>query len=197
MICILSYFKAPGIFAYLTLASALFYLFIVSFFRVPERKTFVNQNHIIAPCDGKVVVIEKVFESEYLKKECLQISIFMSPLNVHVNWHPITGEITYSKYHPGKHLVAWHPKSSTDNERTSIAIKHQNGSEILVRQIAGAVARRIVHYTKVGQKVKQGQELGFIKFGSRMDVFVPTDSKIALELEQKSIGKQTLIGSFS
>ncbi len=148
---------------------------------------------VIAPADGKVVVIEKVFDEEYFKKAVRQISIFMSPLNVHINWYPVNGEVTYSKYHKGKYLVAWDPKSSTENESHSVVIKHPVHGEILVKQIAGAVARRIVNYAKVGDTVSQGQELGFIKFGSRVDLLIPLDAKIDFKLEDISHGGQSVV----
>ena len=145
-------------------------LFVVSFFRIPERKLTISNGQIISPADGKVVVIEEVVDDEYFKKKMLQVSVFMSPLNVHVNRNPIDGEIVYNQYHKGKYLVAWNPKSSTENERHSVVIKNGN-TEILVKQIAGAVARRIVNYLEVGNKVKQTEEYGFIKFGSRVDYY--------------------------
>jgi phosphatidylserine decarboxylase len=146
----------------------------------------------VAPCDGKVVVIEATREDEVFKEEVRQISIFMSPLNVHVNRYPIGGEVEYAKYHPGKYLVAWHPKSSTENERTTVVVA-QNGVRILFRQIAGALARRIVLYAKEGDKASTGGEMGFIKFGSRMDIFVPLDAEIAVDLNQKTVGGKTVI----
>jgi len=163
------------------------------FFRNPSRNTVRNTNHVIAPADGKVVVIENVEEPEYFKGTRKQISIFMSPLNVHVNRNPISGVVSYFKYHPGKYLVAWHPKSSTDNERTTTVIKNDDGEEILFRQIAGAVARRICYYVGTGDTVKQGEEMGFIKFGSRIDVFVPTDSKITVDIDQITRGGETVL----
>jgi len=163
------------------------------FFRNPARNTVLNTNHVIAPADGKVVVIENVEEPEYFKGTRKQISIFMSPLNVHVNRNPISGVVSYLKYHPGKYLVAWHPKSSTDNERTTTVIKNDDGEEILFRQIAGAVARRICYYVDTGDTVKQGEEMGFIKFGSRIDVFVPTDSKITVDIDQVTRGGETVL----
>jgi len=163
------------------------------FFRNPSRNTVRNTNHVIAPADGKVVVIENVEEPEYFKGTRKQISIFMSPLNVHVNRNPISGVVSYLKYHPGKYLVAWHPKSSTDNERTTTVIKNDDGEEILFRQIAGAVARRICYYVDTGDTVKQGEEMGFIKFGSRIDVFVPTDSKITVDIDQVTRGGETVL----
>ena len=157
---------------------------ILQFFRNPKRKAKINDNIIISPVDGKVVAIEKVYEKEYFKDERIQISIFMSPLNVHVTRYASSGKIKFSKYHPGKYLVAWHPKSSEKNERTTVVIENNIFGEILYRQIAGAVARRIVNYAKVGDEVVQGTDAGFIKFGSRVDLFLPLDSKIKVELDQ-------------
>jgi len=173
----------------------IFFILILQFFRDPKRKTILNDDHIIAPADGKVVVIEEVVESEYFKDKRRQISIFMSPLNVHVTRYPASGIIKYSQYHPGKYLVAWHPKSSVDNERTTIVVENSSIGEILYRQIAGAVARRIVNYAKKGQNVIQGEDAGFIKFGSRIDIFVPLEMKICVELDQKTKGGETIIAS--
>lgn len=166
---------------------------VVQFFRKPTRITPINPKHIIAPADGKVVVIEEVIETEYFKGPRRQVSIFMSPLNVHINFNPIAGIVTYVKYHAGKYLVAWHPKSSTENERTTIVVKHHNGTEILFRQIAGALARRICWYVKEGQQVEQGSEFGFIKFGSRIDIFLPLDAKILVNIDDKPVGGETVI----
>ena len=157
---------------------------ILQFFRNPKRNTILNDELIISPVDGKVVAIEKVYEKEYFKDERIQISIFMSPINVHVTRYATSGTIKFSKYHPGKYLVAWHPKSSEKNERTTVVINNKYFGEILYRQIAGAVARRIVNYAKVGDKVVQGNDAGFIKFGSRVDLFLPLDAKIKVELNQ-------------
>jgi len=166
---------------------------ILQFFRNPKRHTIINNNQIIAPVDGKVVVIEEVVESEYFKDKRRQISIFMSPMNVHVTRYPISGKINFSKYHPGKYLVAWHPKASTENERTTIVVENNTIGEILYRQIAGALARRIVNYAKVDNTVIQGKDAGFIKFGSRVDVFVPLDMKINVNLDQVTKGGETVI----
>ncbi len=174
-------------------AAVIVFGLFAQFFRNPSRNTVRNTNHVIAPADGKVVVIENVEEPEYFKGTRKQISIFMSPLNVHVNRNPISGVVSYFKYHPGKYLVAWHPKSSTDNERTTTVIKNDDGEEILFRQIAGAVARRICYYVDTGDTVKQGEEMGFIKFGSRIDVFVPTDSKITVDIDQVTRGGETVL----
>jgi phosphatidylserine decarboxylase len=166
---------------------------ILQFFRNPKRKAKINDNIIISPVDGKVVAIEKVYEKEYFKDERIQISIFMSPLNVHVTRYASSGKIKFSKYHPGKYLVAWHPKSSEKNERTTVVIENNIFGEILYRQIAGAVARRIVNYAKVGDEVVQGTDAGFIKFGSRVDLFLPLDSKIKVELDQIVKGAEDII----
>lgn len=171
------------------------FILILQFFRDPKRKTILNDGQIIAPADGKVVVIEEVVEKEYFKDKRRQISIFMSPLNVHVTRYPVSGMVTYSKYHPGKYLVAWHPKSSEENERTTIVVKNSSCGEILYRQIAGAVARRIVNYAKTNQQVIQGEDAGFIKFGSRIDIFVPLDMKIEVNLNQKTRGGETILAS--
>ncbi len=173
--------------------SGVLMLIVLQFFRKPARTTVQNFNHIIAPADGKVVVIEEVVETEYFKGPRKQVSIFMSPLNVHINFNPISGFIKYVKYHPGKYLVAWHPKSSTENERSTVVVEHQNGTEILFRQIAGAMARRIVTYSMEGQKAEQGSEFGFIKFGSRVDIFLPLDAKILCKIDDKPVGGETVI----
>jgi phosphatidylserine decarboxylase len=169
-------------------------LFLVSFFRVPNRKLTINENAIIAPADGKVVVIEETTDEEYFKTKRLQVSIFMSPANVHVNRNPLSGEVVYNQYHKGKYLVAWHPKSSTENERHSVVIRKGN-SEVLVKQIAGALAKRIVNYLQVGQKVNQGEEMGFIKFGSRVDLLLPVGTKVNVELNQAVQGGVTVIAT--
>ena len=169
------------------------YLLILQFFRIPIFKVQKNPSHILAPADGKVVVIEETEEPEYLKSRRKQISIFMSPINVHVNRMPANGVITYVKYHPGKYLVAWHAKSSTENERTTIAAKLSNGEEILFRQIAGALARRIKYYIKEGQPLEQGDEFGFIKFGSRVDLFLPLNAEILVKPGDITKGGKTII----
>jgi phosphatidylserine decarboxylase len=171
-----------------------FFLLIVWFFRDPFRPVVPDETAILCPADGKVVVIEKTVEKEYFKDERWQVSIFMSPLNVHVNRFPVSGRVTYFKYHSGKYLVAWHPKSSELNERATVVMNNEKGEEILVRQIAGAVARRIVPYAKEGMLVKQGDELGFIKFGSRVDIFLPLDTEIKVSLNQKVKGNVDVIG---
>lgn len=162
----------------------LFLIAILQFFRNPKRITPKNDQHIIAPVDGKVVVIEEVFEKEYFKDKRLQVSIFMSPVNVHVTRYALGGKVTYSEYHPGKYLVAWHPKASEENERTTIVVDNPVFGEVLYRQIAGALAKRIVNYAKVGETVVQGEDAGFIKFGSRVDVFLPLGTKINVQLNQ-------------
>ena len=169
-------------------------LFVVSFFRIPVRKLTISNGQIISPADGKVVVIEETVDDEYFKKKILQVSVFMSPLNVHVNRNPIDGEIVYNQYHKGKYLVAWNPKSSTENERHSVVIKNGN-TEILVKQIAGAVARRIVNYLEVGNKVKQTEEYGFIKFGSRVDLLLPIGTKINVGLNEVVQGGVTVLAT--
>jgi phosphatidylserine decarboxylase len=168
-------------------------IFILSFFRIPTRYHTEDADVIVAPCDGTVVVIEEVEADEYFKDRRLQLSIFMSPLNVHVNRNPVSGEVLYSKYHPGKYLVAWHPKSSTENERHSVVYSHL-GKEVLVKQIAGALAKRIVNYLKPGDKVQQGGEMGFIKFGSRVDLLLPPDAIIDVKMNQKVKGGVTVLG---
>lgn len=177
----------------LLIASGIFFFLIVQFFRVPQRQPTTGSNLVVAPCDGKVVVIEEVVESEYFKGPRRQVSIFMSPLNVHINWNPVAGVIQYFRYHPGLYLVAWHPKSSTDNERTTTVIRTSGGTDILFRQIAGAVARRIRWYVKENQPVRQGEEMGFIKFGSRVDVFLPLDAEIKVNLQDKTTGSVTIL----
>ncbi len=176
--------------------SLFFYLIILQFFRIPVFQVTKNEKQILAPADGKVVVIEETEEPEYLKSRRKQISIFMSPINVHVNLMPVSGKISYAKYHPGKYLVAWHPKSSTENERTSIGVKMNNGTEILFRQIAGALARRIKWYVKEGQPLQQGDEFGFIKFGSRVDIFLPLDAKVSVKIGDITKGGKTVIAEF-
>jgi len=180
--------------AYAAVALA-FFAFILSFFRKPKRNPAANAGEVLSPCDGKVVVIEETEEPEYCRGRRIQVSIFMSPLNVHVNYNPIGGEVRYVKYHPGKHLVAWHPKSSVENERCTVVIA-DGRNELLIRQIAGTVSRRIVTYSKVEEDVRAGEELGFIKFGSRVDVFFPVGAEISVKLNQKVRGAETVIGKF-
>ena len=170
-------------------------ILILQFFRNPKRNTKINKKHILSPVDGKVVIVRKVYEKEFFKEERIQVSIFMSPIDVHVTRYPICGKVIFSKYHPGKYLVAWHPKSSEKNERTTIVLKTDNFGNILYRQIAGALARRIVNYAKVDSLVTQGEDAGFIKFGSRVDIFLPLDSKIKIKLNAKVRGGETLIAT--
>jgi phosphatidylserine decarboxylase len=179
------------------LPSILLFLIVLQFFRSPSRKVKRNERQIICPADGKIVVIEETQETEVLNDRRIQVSIFMSPFNVHVNRYPVSGKVTYFRYHPGKYLVAWHPKSSTENERTTVVFENGSKASILIRQIAGALARRIVCYAKEGYMVKQGEELGFIKFGSRVDVFLPLGTKINVELGQKVTGGITVLAELS
>lgn len=178
-------------------ASIILYLIVLQFFRNPIFKVAENEKQILAPADGKVVVIEETEETEYLKERRKQVSIFMSPVNVHVNRMPAGGTISYFKYHPGKYLVAWHPKSSTENERTTVVVKTPNGVEILFRQVAGALARRIKWYISEGQKLEQGQEFGFIKFGSRVDLYLPLDAKIVVKPGDVTKGGRTVIAELA
>ena len=170
-----------------------FLILILQFFRNPKRHTKLNDQQVISPVDGKVVVIEEVFEKEYFNEKRLQVSVFMSPINVHVTRYPISGNVLFSKYHPGKYLVAWHPKASEENERTTIVVENPTYGKVLYRQIAGALAKRIVNYAKVDDKAIQGTDAGFIKFGSRVDLFLPLDTKIKVELNQKVRGGETVI----
>ncbi len=187
-----SYFLPGWLFIILLVAISIIMTLMVRFFRIPKRKFVTDKNAIIAPADGTVVAIEKVYEEEYFKEERLLISIFMSIHNVHINWYPISGELKYFKYHPGKYLLARHPKSSSLNERTSIVIG--NGRmEILVRQIAGYVARRIISYASGKKQVQQSEEMGFIRFGSRLDVYLPLNSKISVSLGDKTVGGASVI----
>ena len=168
-------------------------IIVLQFFRNPKRITSFGNNHVVSPVDGKVVVIEEVYEPEYFKDMRIQVSIFMSPINVHVTRYPVSGEVLFSKYHPGKYLVAWHPKSSTENERTTIVVKNESSVEVLYRQIAGALARRIVNYAKTTSTVQQGEDAGFIKFGSRVDLFLPLNTKINVKINQKVKGAEDII----
>ena len=176
--------------------SVAFFVLIITFFRLPDRQIKPDESLIYPPADGKIVSIEEVFEDEFLKKECKKISIFMSVFNVHQNRIPVSGKVVYSKHHPGKYLVAWHPKSSVKNERHTVVIETNKGELILIRQIAGIVARRIICNVKEGDEVKQGDELGFIMFGSRVDVFSPLNIKINIELKEKTKGNITVLGHF-
>jgi phosphatidylserine decarboxylase len=197
--CISFYFLAdyPFIKNSILVLSLVFFLIILQFFRSPSRVVPFNENHIIAPADGKIVVIEEVEETEFFKEKRLQVSIFMSPINVHVNRYPISGRVTYVRYHPGLFLVAWHPKSSTENERTTVVVETPAKVAILMRQIAGALAKRIVFYATENEVVKQGAELGFIKFGSRVDLFLPLDAKVKIQLNQKVRGGQTVLAELT
>ena len=185
-----SYLRVP-----MLILSSGFWLFIVSFFRIPSRTLTIQENAIVAPADGQVVVIEEVQADEYFTDKRIQVSIFMSPLNVHVNRNPVGGEVVYSEYHPGKYLVAWHPKSSTENERHSVVYR-KDGKEILVKQIAGALAKRICNYVKPGQSVHQTDEMGFIKFGSRVDLLLPLDAKIHCKIGDRPQGGVTVIATW-
>ena len=171
----------------------IFLILILQFFRNPKRHTVLNNKQVLSPVDGKVVVIEEVEETEFFKDKRLQVSVFMSPINVHVTRYPIGGNVLYSKYHPGKYLVAWHPKSSTENERTTVVVENPRYGKVLFRQIAGAMAKRIVNYAKVGDNAVQGADQGFIKFGSRVDLFLPLDTNIKVTLNQKVKGGETVI----
>ena len=177
------------------IASLIFMFLILQFFRNPVRKVEASENEVVAPADGKVVVIEEVEETEYFKDKRLQVSIFMSPINVHVNRYPINGKVQYAKYHPGKYLVAWHPKSSTENERTTVVVENDKIA-VLFRKIAGALARRIVMYSKENDTAKKGEDFGFIKFGSRVDLFFPIGTKINVELDQVVKGNKTVIARY-
>ncbi|MCU0353362.1 MAG: phosphatidylserine decarboxylase family protein [Cytophagales bacterium] len=186
------YLSAPWTWIVLAV-SVVFFLLILQFFRSPYRTLTQNTKQVVAPADGKVVVIEEVVETEYFNAPRRQVSIFMSPVNVHINRTPIEGMVKYFKYHAGKYLVAWHPKSSTENERTTLVIRTESGAEILLRQIAGALAKRIRWYVSEGQLVSQGQEFGFIKFGSRVDVFLPLDAKVLVNIGDKTKGGVTVL----
>jgi phosphatidylserine decarboxylase len=177
--------------------SALLFIIIVQFFRSPSFTINADEKNVLCPADGKVVVIEETEEGEVFKDKRIQISVFMSPVNVHVNRNPIAGVVKYFKYHPGKYLVAWHPKSSTENERTTIVIENSNGTSVLFRQIAGAMARRIVWYVKEGDKVDQGQQFGFIKFGSRVDIFLPLGTKVNVSLGEVVKGGRTVLAELT
>ncbi|PHS06140.1 MAG: phosphatidylserine decarboxylase family protein [Kordia sp.] len=188
------YVTSNQIIQYIIYGVALFLLIIIlQFFRNPKRYTAQNENHIIAPVDGKVVVIEEVFEKEYFQDKRLQVSIFMSPINVHVTRYSLSGLVKFSKYHPGKFLVAWHPKASEENERTTIVVENKTFGEVLYRQVAGALAKRIVNYAKEGTQVVQGTDSGFIKFGSRVDLFLPLDTKLDIKLNDVVKGGETIV----
>ena len=195
---VLVYAFIPNIIVFraVLIVSGILYLLMVNFFRFPNRHIVVKDNTILAPADGKIVVVEETFEPEYLKKQCIQVSIFMNIFNVHINWFPVNGIIKFFKYHPGRYMAAYLPKSSTENERTTIAIETTNGQEIVMRQIAGAMAKRIVSYAPVGGVARQDEHAGFIKFGSRVDLYLPLGTEIDVKLGQKVTGSQTLIGTF-
>jgi phosphatidylserine decarboxylase len=188
--------QIPWLAILIFVVSLALFLFIISFFRIPNRQLTINENQVICPADGKVVVIEEVTDPEYFKDKRIQVSIFMSPANVHVNRNPMSGEVIYNQYHNGKYLVAWHPKSSTENERWSVVVNNHHGA-ILYKQIAGALAKRICNYTSVGQQVKQGDEYGFIKFGSRVDVLLPLHAKVEVQLNQVVKGGVTVLASWN
>ncbi len=195
---VINYFPESNLLQTLTqIASLIIFLLVLQFFRNPIFQINQNEKQVLAPADGKVVVIEETEETEYLKERRKQISIFMSPINVHVNRMPVEGSISYYKYHPGKYLVAWHPKSSTENERTTVVARMKNGTEVLFRQIAGAVARRIKCYVSEGQTLQQGEEFGFIKFGSRVDVFLPLDAKINVKVGDVTRGGRTVLAELA
>lgn len=188
-------FDLPLVSALISVVTIGLLIFIISFFRIPRRTLTINENAIIAPADGKVVAIEEVQADEYFTDRRIQVSIFMSPLNVHVNRNPVTGDVVYSQYHKGKYLVAWHPKSSTENERHTVVYR-KNGKEVLAKQIAGALAKRIVNYLSAGQSVKQTEEMGFIKFGSRVDLLLPLDAKIKVKIGDKPKGGVTVVAEW-
>jgi phosphatidylserine decarboxylase len=193
---LISFVSLPFIYIGFLIVSFLFFVFILRFFRKPSRQIPFDENNVYAPCDGTVVVIEQTEENEYFKDKRIQVSIFMSVWNVHINWFPIGGIIKYFKYHPGKFLVARLPKSSTENERTTIVVESKSRKQVLFRQIAGVVARRIICYAKEGAEVNQNSEVGFIRFGSRVDIFLPLDAKINVAIGQKTMGTQTIIATF-
>jgi phosphatidylserine decarboxylase len=188
-----SYVTIPWLSKLLMVVFLAFLIIVLQFFRNPKRFTHRNSDNVVSPVDGKVVVIEEVFEKEYFNEKRLQVSVFMSPINVHVTRYPIGGKVLYSKYHKGKYLVAWHPKASEENERTTVVVENESYGKVLYRQIAGALAKRIVNYAKVDQTVLQGEDSGFIKFGSRVDLFLPLDTNIKVQLNQKVRGGETII----
>ena len=190
---IIDLIEIPWLVKILQIGLLIFFILILQFFRNPKRYTQHNDEHVIYPVDGKVVVIEEVEEPEYFKDKRLQVSVFMSPINVHVTRYPIGGKVLFSKYHPGKYLVAWHPKSSEENERTTVVVENATFGKVLYRQIAGALARRIVNYAKKDQNVVQGSDAGFIKFGSRVDLFLPLNTKLRVKLNQKVKGGESII----
>lgn len=183
--------------AFVSFATFVMFVLVLQFFRLPKRSNTSGENELVAPCDGKLVVIEEVEEPEYFQGKRIQVSIFMSPLNVHANWVPCEGEVKYVKYHQGLYLVAWHPKSSTENERTSVVIERKPGQDVLLRQVAGAVARRIVYYVKPGQKVARNEQFGFIKFGSRVDLYLPIGTEIVAKIGDVTKGNETVIARWA
>jgi phosphatidylserine decarboxylase len=195
LVCLAVFYYIPSIYTFALVISVIFFLLVLQFFRNPNRQIVTpNDKKVFAPADGKVVVIEETVETEYFKDKRLQVSIFMSPLNVHVNRNPISGIVNYIKHHEGRYLVAWHPKSSSENERTTVVIEN-NGAEVLLRQIAGAVAKRIVNYLEEGDTVEQGRDMGFIKFGSRVDLFLPIGTEINVQIGDKVKGNRTVIAN--
>jgi len=176
------------------LASFMIYALVLNFFRNPKRDAIIQDGAIIAPADGKIVAIEEVEETEYLKTKCLQVSVFMSVFNVHINWFPMKGIVKYFRHHNGRFMAAYLPKSSTENERTTVVIENEKGTQVLLRQVAGAMARRIVCYAKEETGINQGEQMGFIEFGSRVDIYLPLDSRIDVKIDQKVTGRQTIIG---
>ncbi len=187
------FFLSSCVFYCILSISLIIFFFVLYFFRIPSRSIVNNEKHVFSSADGTIVAIEEVEENAYFKRKMQQVSVFMSPMNIHVNYFPVSGKIIYEQYDPGKHWVAWHPKSSSENERTSIVIQNQSGIEIMVRQIAGAVARRIVTYPNLNDTCIRGEELGFIKFGSRVDIFLPLETEILVALHQKVKGKKTVL----
>ena len=190
---LIDFIGIPWLVKTLQIGLLIVFILILQFFRNPKRNTQINDAHVVSPVDGKVVVIEEVQESEYFKDKRLQVSVFMSPINVHATRYPIGGKVLFSKYHPGKYLVAWHPKSSEKNERTTVVVENSKFGKVLYRQIAGFLARRIVNYAKKDQNVVQGNDAGFIKFGSRVDLFLPLSTKLDIKLNQKVRGGETVI----
>lgn len=192
-----TYIDMPSWLSYIIIGLGIVFLIIIlQFFRNPKRSVVLDDTSIVSPVDGKVVVIEKVTENEYFKGDRLMISVFMSPINVHVTRYPVGGKVSYSKYHPGKYLVAWHPKASEENERTTVVVDHKNGKQVMHRQIAGALAKRIVNYAEENTTVVQGSESGFIKFGSRVDIYLPVDTPVEVALNEKVKGGTSVLARF-
>ena len=188
-------YSSPALSWIIFIGSLILLIFLISFFRIPKRKLFAGDDSVVAPADGKVVAIEEVEADEYFSDRRIQVSIFMSPLNVHVNRNPVSGDVLYSQYHRGKYLVAWHPKSSTENERHTVVYR-SNGKDLLIKQIAGALAKRIVNYLEAGQQVKQGDEMGFIKFGSRVDLLLPLNAKVQVRIGEMAKGGITVVATW-